>query len=67
MIKLYKPWYLFEMVAQNTLRAYEVNEVFRFVEGIWLHRKSRQGRFFFGGKDLFCLICAQNVLSYHFV
>ena len=23
------------MVAQNTVRTYEVNQIFRFVEGIW--------------------------------
>ena len=26
------------------MRTYGVNQVFRFVEGIWLHRKSRQIR-----------------------
>ena len=30
------------MVAQNMVRTYGVNQVFRFVEGIWLDRKSRQ-------------------------
>ena len=29
---------------------YEVNQVFRIVEGIWLHRNSRQIRFFFSEK-----------------
>ena len=38
--------------------------VFRFVESIWLHPKSRQIRKKFG-KDLFYIIRAQNVLSYH--
>ena len=33
------------MVAQNTVRTYGVNQVFRFVKGIWLHRKSCQIRF----------------------
>ena len=41
------------MVDQTTLRTYGVNQVFRFVKGIWLHRKSLQSRFFFLGKDLF--------------
>ena len=35
-------WYLYQMVAQNTVRTYGVNQVFPFVKGIWLHRKSRQ-------------------------
>ena len=34
------------MVAQNTMRTYGVNHVIRFVEGIWLQRKSRQIYFF---------------------
>ena len=29
------------MVAQNQVRKYEVNQEFRFVKGIWLHRKSQ--------------------------
>ena len=32
------------LVAQNTVRTYGVNHVFRFVEGFCLHRKSRQLR-----------------------
>ena len=36
------------MVAQNTVRTYGVNQVFPFVEDIWLHRKSRQIQFFSG-------------------
>ena len=38
--------YLYKMVAQNNVRTYGVIQVFRFVEGIWLHRKDRQIRFF---------------------
>ena len=34
------------MVVQNTVRTHRVNQVFRFVEGIWLHRKSREIQFF---------------------
>ena len=30
------------MVAHFTMRTYEVNQAFRFVEGIWLHRTRRQ-------------------------
>ena len=36
------------MVAHFTMRIYGVNQVFRFVEGIWLLRNSRQIQFFFG-------------------
>ena len=32
--------YLFKMVAQNTVRTLWVHQVCRFVDGIWLHRKS---------------------------
>ena len=35
------------MVAHFTLRTYVVNQKFRFVEGIWLHRQSRQVPFIF--------------------
>ena len=35
------------MVAYFIMRTYGVNQAFRFAEGIWLHRKSRQIRFFF--------------------
>ena len=34
------------MVAHYTMRTYGVNQYFRFVEGIWLHRKSHQPDFF---------------------
>ena len=34
------------MVAQNTVRTYGVNQVFRFVKGIRLLRKYRQIRLF---------------------
>ena len=32
------------MVDQKTVRTYAVNQVFRFVECIWLQRQSRQMR-----------------------
>ena len=32
------------MVANFTMRTHGENQAFRFVEGIWLHRKSRQIR-----------------------
>ena len=34
------------MVDHFTMRTHGVNQAFRFGEGIWLHRKSRQIRFF---------------------
>ena len=40
------------MVAHFTMRTYGVKQEFRFADGIWLHRKSRQIRFFFR-KDFF--------------
>ena len=51
------------MVAHFTMRTYGVNQKFRFDEGIWLHRKSGQIRFFFG-KQLFlhqeCATCSEQ-------
>ena len=41
------------MVADLTMRTYGENQAFRFVEGIWLHRKSRQIRFFFSEQTYF--------------
>ena len=41
-IGFFSPWYLYLMLAQNTVRTYTLNQVFRVVEGIWLHRKSSQ-------------------------
>ena len=38
---------VFRLDAHFTLRTYGVNQVFRFVEGTWLHRKSLQILFFF--------------------
>ena len=60
------PWFLYHMVAHFTMLTNGVYQAFRFVECIWLHRKSRQIRLFFG-KDLFYFIFAQHVLSYHLV
>ena len=34
------------MVAQNTVWTWGINQLFWFVKGIWLHKKSRQIRFF---------------------
>ena len=59
-------WFLYQMVAQFTMRTYGVKQGFRFVEGIWLHRKSSQIRFFFG-KDLFFIILAQREMSNHLI
>ena len=35
------------MVARFTMRTHGINQAFRFVEGIWLHRKSHEIWFFF--------------------
>ena len=51
------------MVAKNTVRLYGINRVFRFVEGICIHRELSNPIFI--GKHLFYFICAQPVLSYH--
>ena len=49
------------MVAHFTMRTHGVNQAFRFVEGIWLHRKSRRIRFFFfSEKDLVFIFPAQH-------
>ena len=44
---------LYQIVAHSTMRTYEVNLEFRFVEGIFLKRKSRQIRFVFSEMILF--------------
>ena len=54
-------------VAYFTMRTYGVNQDFRFAEGIWLHRKSRQIQFFLIGNELFDIIRAQYVVSYHLI
>ena len=46
------------MVAQNTVRTYGINQIFRFVEGIWLHRKTRQTRRKFQEKTILHYTCA---------
>ena len=48
------------MVAHFTMRTHGVNQAFRFVEGIWLHRKSHQIRFF-SENDLVYIIRAQEL------
>ena len=52
------------MVAHFTMRIYGVNQEFRFDEGIWLHRKSGQIRFFFLVKCPFlhhaCATCSEQ-------
>ena len=59
------PWFLNKMVAHFTMRT-GVKKEFRFVEGILLHRKSSQIRFFFG-KDLFFMIRAHSEMSNHLI
>ena len=55
-------WYLYYMVAQNMLRTYGVNQEFRFVEGIWLHRHRGKIRFLFQKKTkLFIFILGENL------
>ena len=44
------PWFLYYMVALIIMRAYRANKEFRFVECIWLHRKSRRIKSFFWGQ-----------------
>ena len=44
------------------LRTYGLNQAIRFVDGIWLHQKSRQIRFLLG-TDLFYVIRALHVLT----
>ena len=41
------------MVAHFTIRTYGVNQEFRYVESVCLHRKSRQIRFIFRRKPFF--------------
>ena len=55
------------MVADFTMRTHGVNRAFRFVEEIWLHRKSRQIRFFFSEKDLVFIIRAQREICNHLI
>ena len=47
------------MVAHFTMRTHGVNQEFRLVEGIWLHRNSHQIRFCFLEKDLFYITCSE--------
>ena len=53
------------MVSLFTMRTQGVNQAFRFIEGIWLHQKSCQIRFFFSKKDLVYIIRAQREMSNH--
>ena len=46
------------MVAHFTMRTHGVNQAFRFVEGIWLHRQSRHLRFFSRYRPIFIHACA---------
>ena len=53
------------MIAHLTMRTHGVNQAFRFVEGIWLHRKSLQILLIFSEKDLVYIIRAQREMSNH--
>ena len=46
------------------MRTHGVNQALRFVEGILVSSKESSNPLFFG-KDLFYIIRAQHVLSYH--
>ena len=46
------------MVAHFTRRTYGVNRTLWFVEGIWLHRKSRQIRFLISERPFLHYMCA---------
>ena len=46
------------MVAYFTMRTHGVNQAFRFVEGIWLHRKRRQSVIFTRKDPIFFHACA---------
>ena len=61
-------WYypLYQIVDKNVVHTYAINQVFRFFESIWLHRKSRQIRKE-SGKDRIFILRAQHVLSYHLI
>ena len=63
MTKLIIPWILYQLVAQITMRTNGLKQGFRFVKGIWLHRKSSQIHFFFSRKRLFYIICAHSEMS----
>ena len=55
------------MVAHFPMRTHGVNQAFRFVEGIWLHRKSHQIRFFLSEKDIVYILRAQREMSNHLI
>ena len=54
------------MVAHLAMRTNEVKQRFRFVEGMWVHRKSSQIRFFLG-KYLFYIIRAHSKMNNHLI
>ena len=54
------------MVAHFTMRSYGVNQAFGFDEGIWLHRKSGQIRFFSENNSLY-IMRARRILSNHLI
>ena len=54
------------MVAHFTVRTHGVNQAFRLVEGIWLHRTSHQIQFF-SEKDRLYIIRAQREMNNHLI
>ena len=49
------------MVSQNMLSIYGINQLFRFVEDIWLQRKSRQIGFFFSREKTYFTLYERNM------
>ena len=51
---------ILDISSEHAVRTYGVNQIFRFFEGNWLHRKSRQIRHYFSRKRPFlrCLCAA---------
>ena len=49
------------------MHTHGVNQAFRFVEDIWLHRKSRQIRFFSSKNGLISIIRAQREMGNHLI
>ena len=58
-------WFLFEMVTHFTMRTYGVNQAFQFVNGIWIHRNSRQIRFLLKRPVLLYIRATSSELPYH--
>ena len=53
------------MVIHFTMRTHVINQAFRFVESIWLHRRSHQIRFFFGKRPILRTLFWATISMYH--